>query len=338
MAAEALNSIFQQWDTQSAALWNISGEPCTGSAISGSGFEETANNPAITCDCTYNNSTTCHITQLRVYALNRRGVIPEELTALTYLTFLKIDQNYFTGPLPSFIGNLSKLQLLSLAHNALSGTIPMELGNLKELTVLSLSSNNFSGTLPPELGNLVNLRELYINSLGVGGEIPSTFANLRTCKSCGHQTVHSVERYQTSLGTGPSLHLCKLSKTFLFLFKIEQTSHPHSREMVSDEKSLKWSCRRFQGNSFEGPIPSSFSKLTSLSSLRISDLFNVSSSLDFIKDLKNLTDFSEECINHWKYSSYIGEFQSLQRLDLSFNNLTGGIPSSLFNLGSLANL
>ncbi|XP_011022401.1 PREDICTED: probable LRR receptor-like serine/threonine-protein kinase At1g56140 isoform X2 [Populus euphratica] len=172
----ALNSLFEQWDTQAVGLWNLSGEPCSGSAIEQTDFEDPDNNPAIKCECT---QTTCHITQLRVYALNKRGVIPEVLTAFKYLTFLKIDQNYFSGPLPAFIGNLSALKGLSIAHNAFSGTIPKELGNLKELTLLSFGVNNFSGTLPPELGNLVNLEELYTNSCGLGGEIPSTFANLQ---------------------------------------------------------------------------------------------------------------------------------------------------------------
>ncbi|GKV44299.1 hypothetical protein SLEP1_g51491 [Rubroshorea leprosula] len=152
----ALNSIFQQWDIQAPPnSWNISGEPCTGTALSQnySVFDDPSNNPAITCDCTFNDSTTCHITRL-VNELKIQGVMAEELLAFKFLTFLKIDQNYFTGPLPAWIGNLSTLQLLSIA------------------------SNNFSGTLPPELGNLVKLKQLYISSCGVGGEIPSTFANL----------------------------------------------------------------------------------------------------------------------------------------------------------------
>ncbi|KAJ6307895.1 hypothetical protein OIU76_017640, partial [Salix suchowensis] len=107
-----------------------------GYALNDTAFDDPANNPAITCVCTYNNSATCHITQLRVYALNKRGVIPEVITALKYLTLLKLDQNYFTGPLPAFIGRMTALKSLSIAHNAFSGTIPKELGNLMELTLL----------------------------------------------------------------------------------------------------------------------------------------------------------------------------------------------------------
>ncbi|KAA8537119.1 hypothetical protein F0562_029655 [Nyssa sinensis] len=297
----ALNFIFQQWDTQAGGLWNISGDPCSGSAINETNFEDPANNPAIKCDC---NGATCHITQLRVFALNKRGVIPEELTSLTYLTFLKIDRNYFTGPLPAFIGNLSALQLLSVAHNEFTGTIPKELGNLKELTMLSLASNNFSGTLPPELGNLVKLEQIYIDSCGVGGEIPATFSNLRNML---------IMRASDSPFTG----------------KIP--------DFIGNWTKL--TSLRFQGNSFEGPIPSNLLNLISLKSLRISDLYNVSSSLDFIKDMKNLTDLVlRNALISGRIPSDIGEYQSLMSLDLSFNNLTGQIPSTLFNLNSLTSL
>ncbi|XP_024046220.1 probable LRR receptor-like serine/threonine-protein kinase At1g56140 isoform X2 [Citrus clementina] len=299
----ALNSILQQWDAPAVPLWNISGEPCSGSALNAtdSEFESPNNNPAIVCDCTFDNGATCHITKLRVYALNKKGVIPEELVTLQYLTFLKIDQNFFTGPLPSFIGNLSRLMLLSVAHNVFSGPVPRELGNLKELTVLSFGNNNFSGTLPPEIGNLAKLEQLYLNSWGAGGEIPSTFAKLRNMQTLWASDAPFTGKIPDFIGNWTKL------------------------------KSL-----RFQGNSFQGPIPSSLSKLASLESLRISDIYNVSSSLDFVMSLKNLTDLSlRNALITGTIPSGIGELQNLQTLDLSFNNLTGQIPRTLFNIGSL---
>ncbi|XP_021636368.2 probable LRR receptor-like serine/threonine-protein kinase At1g56140 isoform X3 [Hevea brasiliensis] len=297
----ALNSIFQQWDTQSVALWNISGEPCTGTAIDQSDFEAVGNNPAIKCDCTYNDGTTCHIIRLRVYDLNRQGVIPEEILVLKKLIFLKIDKNYFTGPLPAFIGNLTALRGLSIAHNAFSGTIPKELGNLKDLTLLSLGVNNFSGTLPPEIGNLVKLEQIYINSCGLSGEIPSTFANLRRMR---------------------------------ILWAFDNPFTGKIPDFIGNWTEL--TTLRLQGNSFEGPIPSSFSQLVSLTTLRLGDLHNVSSTLDFVKNLKNLTDLIlRNALITGTIPLNIGEYQTLKILDLSFNNLTGEIPSALFSLSSL---
>ncbi|KAK8608253.1 hypothetical protein V6N13_023680 [Hibiscus sabdariffa] len=303
----ALNSIFQQWDTQAADTWNISGEPCSGFALSQSDsvFDDPSNNPAIKCDCSFRNNTLCHITSLRVYALDKRGVIPEELLDLPYLTFLKLDRNFFSGRLPAFIGNMSRLGLLSISHNDLSGPIPKELGNLKDLYYLGFGVNNFSGTLTPELGNLVKLGELSINSCGLGGEIPSTFANLVELR-----TVWASDNAFTG--------------------------------KIPDFVGNKWTkltSLRFQGNSFEGPIPSSFANLTSLNSLRIGDIYNGSSSLDFVRNLKNLTDLVLRNVLLTGFLPYyITELQSLQKLDLSFNNLTGAIPSNMFTMGSLMHL
>ncbi|XP_060676094.1 probable LRR receptor-like serine/threonine-protein kinase At1g56130 [Ziziphus jujuba] len=302
---KALNSIFKKWDTKAVEnLWNISGEPCSGSAINGTDWEDPANNPSIKCDCSFQNATICHITQLRVYALDKTGVIPEEITAFKYLAFLKLDQNYFTGPLPAFIGNLSALQLLSISINAFSGTIPKELGNLKDLNMLAFGSNNFSGTLPSELGNLLKLEQIYMDSAGVGGEIPSTFSNLRNMQIMWASDNPFTGKIPDFIGNWTKL-----------------------------------TTLRFQGNSFGGPIPYSFSQLASLNSLRISDIYDVSSSLNFINNLKNLTDLVlRNALINGSIPSDIGEYQSLQILDLSFNNLKGELPNALFNMSSLANL
>ncbi|KAK8524695.1 hypothetical protein V6N12_029553 [Hibiscus sabdariffa] len=254
----ALNSIFQQWRIRATDSWNISGEPCSGVALSQDDFEFGV--PSIRCDCPLSlscdcDSTACHITELSAPGLGIRGVIPEELLKLPFLTYLWIDYNFFYGPLPAFIGNLSRLQTLSLAVN------------------------NFSGTLPQELGNLVNLQGLWASGNAFTGKIPEFVGNNWT----------------------------KLTEL------------------------------RFQGNSFEGPIPSNFENLTSLTSLRIGDIYNGStSSLDFIRNLKNLNNLVlRNVMLTGTLPSYITELQSLQKLDLSFNILTGQIPGTLFNMNSL---
>ncbi|XP_062096597.1 probable LRR receptor-like serine/threonine-protein kinase At1g56140 isoform X2 [Humulus lupulus] len=295
----ALNTIFQKWNVKANPMWNISGEPCTGSAINNTiDVEQEGNNPSIKCNCTYNNNSTCHITHLRVQSLDAHGVIPEEITALPYLLYFKIDLNYFSGTLPAFLGNLSALQILSVSHNAFNGPIPKELGNLKDLFMIALGSNNFSGTLPPELGNLSNLQLVYIDSCGLSGEIPSTFAKLRNMR---------------------------------VLYATDSPFSGKIPDFIGGWKNLTE--LRLVGNSFEGPIPASFSQLTSLQSLRISDIYNGISSLDFLKNLTNLNELIlRNALISGKIPSYIEGFQSLKTLDLSFNNLTGEIPSSLFTM------
>ncbi|PQQ12318.1 hypothetical protein Pyn_25047 [Prunus yedoensis var. nudiflora] len=264
------------------------GEPGIRFAINGSEFEKPENNPAITCDSTYDKNTTCHITKP------------------------KLDKNYFTSPLQAFIGNMSALTVLSIAHNSFSGPIPKELGNLKELTMLSFGSNNFSETLPRELVNLVKLQaieQVICNSLSMSKE----------CVYLTWTAVDSVVKFlQHLLSSSTCKPLC-IKQSFLrkdtcFHWELEKTN-------------------------FFAQIPTSFSPLSSLDSLRISDIYNASSSLDFISALKNLIDLVLwKALISGSIPTGIGEYQGLQILDLGFNNLTGQLPSSLFNMSSLTYL
>ncbi|PQM39283.1 putative LRR receptor-like serine/threonine-protein kinase [Prunus yedoensis var. nudiflora] len=199
---------------------------------------------------------------------------------------------------------MTALTSLSIAVNSFSGPIPKELGNLKELTMLAFGSNNFSGTLPPELGNLVKLKELYMNSCRFSGEIPSTFAKLINMQILWASDTAFSGKIPAFIGNWTKLTVLRL-----------------------------------QGNSFEGPIPTSFSQLTSLNDLRISDISNVSSSLDFIRNLKNLAELVLwNALINGSIPSDIGEYQSIVTMNLGFNNLTGQLPSSLFNMSSLTYL
>ncbi|KAI7745725.1 hypothetical protein M8C21_022202, partial [Ambrosia artemisiifolia] len=67
--------------------WNLSGEPCSGAAVDSTDIDSLEYNPGIKCDCSFPNST-CHITRLKVYAMDAEGPIPEGLWTLVYLTNL----------------------------------------------------------------------------------------------------------------------------------------------------------------------------------------------------------------------------------------------------------
>ncbi|XP_030962004.1 probable LRR receptor-like serine/threonine-protein kinase At1g56140 isoform X3 [Quercus lobata] len=290
----ALNTIFQKWGiSANSDQWNISGKPCSGAAIDSTSFDDKNHNPFIKCDCSYNSNSTCHITQLKVYALNVVGVIPDELWTLTFLFNLNLGQNYLTGNLSASIGKLYRMQYLSVGINALSGTLPKELGNLTDLLSLSFSTNNFTGSLPSDLGNLVKLEQLYFDSSGVSGAIPSTFANLKSLATVWASDTELTGRIPDFIGNWSKLTTLK-----------------------------------FEGNSLEGPIPSVFSNLTSLTELRISDLSNGSSSLAFIRNMKSLSTLVLRNNNiSDSIPSNIGEYLKLSQLDLSYNNLQGSFPS-----------
>ncbi|XP_076910282.1 putative LRR receptor-like serine/threonine-protein kinase At1g56130 [Bidens hawaiensis] len=298
-----INEMFSQWGIAESSVarmrWNLSGDPCTGTAVDSSTFDNDSYNPGIKCDCSFPNSV-CHITRLRVYSMDAVGPIPEGLWTLVYLTNLDLRQNYLTGPLSPSIRNLTRMQWLTMGINALSGELPPELGELSDLRLLGIGTNNFNGSLPTELGNLRRLEQIYIDSSGVGGEIPSTFASLQNLVTVWASDNPFTGRIPDFIGNWTLL------------------------------QSL-----RFEGNSFEGSIPPTFSNLISLQDLRISGLSN--GTLDFIRDLKSLTVLvlRNNRISG-PIPSDIGDYQNLTRLDLSFNNLNGQIPRGLFNLSQLS--
>ncbi|XP_062096584.1 probable LRR receptor-like serine/threonine-protein kinase At1g56140 isoform X2 [Humulus lupulus] len=301
----ALNTLFGKWGIKpNTTSWNISGDPCTGTAIDDNIKREDMDNPGVKCNCTFDSNSTCHVTHLRVQELELQGTIPEEITAFKFLTYLKINLNHLSGTLPVFLGNFSVLEQIDVGHNAFHGAVPKELGNLKNLNMLALGSNNFSGPLPPEIGNLLKLEQIYIDSSGISGEFPSTFANLKNMQILDTLDTPLSGKIPDFIGNWTRL----TNLTFV-------------------------------GNSLQGPIPSSFSQLTSLTSMKIGDLSNGSTSLDFVKNLKNLTELIlRNALISGPIISDIGELKRLKTLDLSFNNLSGNIPPSLFVMNDLTSL
>ncbi|KAL4554559.1 hypothetical protein LXL04_037153 [Taraxacum kok-saghyz] len=297
-----INSMFNQWgipeSSVTAMRWNLTGDPCTGTAVDSTDINDDNYNPAIKCDCNFPNFT-CHVTALKVYGLDVSGTIPEGLWTLFNLTILNLGQNYLTGPLSPSIGNLIRMEYLTISFNALSGQFPPEIGQLTDLRLLAFGTNNFDGSLPSEIGNLRKLKHLYFGSSGVGGYIPSTFANLQNLQRVGASDNGLKGRIPDFIGSWSQLQSLNL-----------------------------------QGNSFEGSIPLSFSRLISLERLRISGLSN--GTLDFIKDLKSLRIlFLRSNRLSGSIPNEIGEFTNLTQLDLSFNNLSGPIPTGLFNLSRM---
>ncbi|XP_077237923.1 uncharacterized protein LOC143879429 [Tasmannia lanceolata] len=290
----ALRAMAEYWNLKS---WNFTTDPCDKNAP----WNPDSANPRIACDCSSFPNNTCHVTHLKIYALDISGEIPKELFDLTELMDLNLGQNVLSGPLPPDIGRFSKMQYLSLGINNLSGFVPPELGNLTKLISLSFGSNKFTGPLPKELGKLASLEQLYIDSSGVGGDIPQELANLKSLKT---------------LWASDNLFTGKL---------------PDFLGTLTDLTDL-----RIQGTLLEGPIPSSFSALTKLQDLRIGDLTVADSSLSF---LENLTALSILYLRNSRISGQLparlGEFPDLKYLDLSFNTLTGQIPSSFQNFKSL---
>jgi Leucine rich repeat N-terminal domain. len=84
------------------------------------------------------NGVTCttmrplRVSKLNLTAQNLAGKISSYLTNLTFLSFLDLSSNHFSGQIP-LLNNLQQLNTLNLSINTLEGTIPDELMNCSNL-------------------------------------------------------------------------------------------------------------------------------------------------------------------------------------------------------------
>ncbi|KAK9688742.1 hypothetical protein RND81_09G007800 [Saponaria officinalis] len=280
---------------------NVSQNSCTDGGASLNQMITTTILSNVTCDCSFNSSTICHVTNIHLKGLNLSGVLPEEFGDLTHLTEIDLSRNFISGkipksfariplitlalmgnrnsgPIPDEIGQIITLQKLSVEDNQFIGAIPKTLGNLKNLQVLVLAANFFNGTLPETFANLKNLTELRLNGNAFSGKIPEFLGNLTNI---------------TTLDV--------------------------------------------QGTSMEGPIPSSLSAMTNMQILRISDLNTASLAFPNLTDMTKLKELVlRNCSIIGRVPDYIGNLMNLKLIDLSYNQLSGPVPNSLQNLKNLA--
>lgn len=64
-----------------------------------------------------------------------------DLSGMTSLVILQVQDNLLTGPIPTWIANMAQLRDLYLSENQLTGGVPAELATLESLSTLDLSAN-----------------------------------------------------------------------------------------------------------------------------------------------------------------------------------------------------
>ncbi|XP_050247547.1 probable leucine-rich repeat receptor-like serine/threonine-protein kinase At3g14840 isoform X2 [Quercus robur] len=270
--------------------WNFNVDPCSAPSV----WVKNLDDDAVNCSCSINNTTGCHVVSIVLRAQNLPGTLPPELVNLPYLERIDLTRNYLNGTIPPKWGSFTRLVNISLLGNRLTGSIPKELGNISTLKNLTLEFNMLSGSLPKELGNLINIERLHFTSNYFTGEVPETFAGLTTMK-------------EFRIGDNN------------FTGKIPD----FIQNWTNLEKLV------IQASGLNGPIPLHIAFLENLSDLRISDLRGPEANFP---PLLNMTKMKvlilRSCNITGQLPEYLGKMNKLKTLDLSFNKLTGGIPSS----------
>ncbi|KAG5589248.1 hypothetical protein H5410_039762 [Solanum commersonii] len=235
--------------------------------------------------------------RLQIFALGYNmivGSLPTGLENLVNLTLLSLDNNYLRGSVPESLGKLRRLQGLLLNGNKLSGRIPSSIGNLTSLSTLHIEDNELEGSIPPELGQCIRLSRLNLTGNKLVGSIPKELAGLSSLSI-------SLALANNSL-TG------SLPAEFGKLINLKEMDISHNK-LSGEIPSTLSSCvslERFIANNnlFRGEIPESLQGLRGLEEI----------------DFHTIT--SQEGI-----PEFLGKLPYLRKLDLSFNELEGEVPT-----------
>ncbi|RCV09728.1 hypothetical protein SETIT_2G052500v2 [Setaria italica] len=269
------------------------------------------------------------------------------LTKLAALEFYICDFSEQT--MPSWIGNLTKLTSLSIYYCSLSGPIPSTIGNLIQLEELVFWDTDISGKIPKSLFALPVLQQLRLvrNQLvGSLEDIPAPLSSpMREMDLRGNQLTGPIPKSLFQLTKLERLHLARNQ----LVGSIEDIPAPLSSLLLEID---------LRGNQLTGPIPKSLFQLTNLEYLDLgSNKLTGTIELGSIWRLKNLIDldlgnnmislvekegdtifsyslkirtlYLASC-NLTKFPESLKYLDTIQRLDLSNNQIEGAIPSWLW--------
>ncbi|KAI3927581.1 hypothetical protein MKX01_026514 [Papaver californicum] len=253
----------------------------------------------VVCDCSYNSSTICHITNIQLKRLYLSGELPDEFSNLPYLQELDFSGNYLNGSIPKAWKTLP-LVILSLLANNVKGIFPNEIADIVTLAHLVLTDNQLEGPIPPELGKLTRLKTLVLSGNNFTGTLPATFANLKNITDFRIAGTSFSGEIPDFIGNWPQLIRLHING---------------------------------------GAIPSTIFHLKNLTTLRVSDLKGPNMPFPDLRDMSSMLQLElRNCLINGSVTSNIVEsMPRLLQLDLSFNKLTGDIQS-LQEMPSLLNL
>ena len=228
------------------------------------------------------------------------GGLPFNLTNLSKLERLELQDSNLTGELPNFLSQISTLQILNLRNNSFRGSIPQSIFNqLSSLRILDISSNNLTGEITEEFHNLVGMI--------VPPNAPSSLIEniaLGFTKTWAYQTV------QVSLD-----------------FEDLVVNWKNSKQGISSDILNIYTLLDLSNNQLSGHIPASLGALKALKLLNIShNKLNgkIPTSLGDLEHIETL-DLSHNNLSG-SIPSTLTKLQQLTILDVSNNQLTGRIP------------
>ncbi|OWM85179.1 hypothetical protein CDL15_Pgr027966 [Punica granatum] len=304
------------------------------------------------------------------------GKLPDQLGNLENLKYLTLSRNFFNGSIPDSWGKLRSLLKLDLSSNFLYGAIPWWLGQLQSLQSLDVRDNDFSGTISESLGQLSDLQYLDFSGNSLEGSVSEVhLANLSRLESLDLSNNHLTVKIKSDWVL--PFHLTYIAmRSCKFDTRLPQwlRTQNNAGEIILSNASIsgelpEWlgnwivfildlshnqitgplsKLSRFIGysldlshNQISGQIPATFGNISVQSSLFLNDNLitgPIPASLCEYEGLEldlsgnKLSGNIPDCWN--KSSAPL----HMNKINLSSNNLSGLISSSMGKLSSLLSL
>ncbi|KAL6123580.1 hypothetical protein ACLB2K_076101 [Fragaria x ananassa] len=306
---------------------------------------------------------TCGRRHQRVTALNLQdaelhGTISPHIGNLSFLRFINLGSNNFSGKIPQQVDHLFRLQHLNLSTNMLEGGIPVNLTFCPELSIISIGDNRLTGEIPSEIGSLMKLVHLNLQKNNLSGGIPPSLGNLSSIAQlslAGNNLVGSVPE-----------EIGRLRSLFDFSIGLNNLSGliPPTIFNISSMKTISVTGNKFKGsippgiglnmpnlqkmyldlNEFSGKIPASISNASQLQILDLggnSFVGEVPASFrnfPFLKVLSlQLNNLGSNSSNNLRFITSLTNCSNLEVLALSVNKFGGVLPNSVANFSARLN-
>ncbi|KAM4113364.1 hypothetical protein ACJW30_05G215400 [Castanea mollissima] len=206
---------------------------------------------------------------------------------------LDLSQNSLSGSLPSW--SSESLEHVHLGQNNFSGSIPKAFLNISYLSTLDISDNRLSGRIPSAIGKLRDLKVLLLRGNRFRGTIPTQFCHIRVnlLDLSNNFLSGTIPHCFWRVSSGPL--------AFIVYYMVETLTMPYEYRIF--QKDINVPILGF----FDYPLGN---KAGLIYKYYPQDEFNF--------------------ITKYRRSSYKGDIlRYMFGLDLSCNNLTGGIPIEL---------
>ncbi|XP_028753673.1 probable LRR receptor-like serine/threonine-protein kinase At1g74360 [Neltuma alba] len=338
---------YTNWNTTSSNPCEWSGIWCSGNGTTRRVVGVNLTDNKITGGIFQNFS---RLTELRHLDLSRNtlsGKIPADLRRCRKLVYLNLSYNILPEEL-NLIG-LTNLQILDLSGNRLHGDLGSNFPAICDnLISLNISGNNFTGRTDECFDQCLKLQYLDLSTNKLRGHIWMGIAKLR---------MFSVSENSLGGKIPPSAFPVQCNLEFLDIS--ENMFGGSVPKEVANCKNL--TTLNLSSNELDGPIPKEIGSLSRMEALYLG---NNSFSRDIPDELLNLTNLAfldltrnqfggdiQEIFGKFKQvkylllhsNSYTGGLSSsgilrlpnILRLDLSYNNFSGPLPTEISRMSSL---